>query len=170
LAEAGYPKGLDLVLSNRSVKLPYIDFGVYLVSAWRKIGVIAEHKLKESATWRKDNREHNFVVNVDPMGSPSKDPDASLQTFITGGSGNDAFISDPILDDLFKKQQVELDETKRIALVHEFQRRVLDQMYWMPGLYWKRQEARSHLIKNYEPMHYHHMNRRMEDVWLAAEK
>jgi peptide/nickel transport system substrate-binding protein len=170
LAEAGYPNGLKTVLSNRSVKLPYIDFGVYLVSAWRKIGVIAEHKLKESATWRKDNREHNFVVNVDPMGSPSKDPDASLQTFITGGSGNDAFISDPIIDDLFKKQSLELDEKKRLAMVHEIQRRVLDQMYWIPGLYWKRQEARSALIKNYEPMHYHHMNRRMEDVWLAAEK
>ena len=62
------------------------------------------------------------------------------------------------------------DEKKRLKLVHEFQRRALDQMYWVPGLYWKRQEARSALIKNYEPMHYHHMNRRMEDVWLAAEK
>jgi peptide/nickel transport system substrate-binding protein len=169
LAEAGYPDGFKTVLSNRAIKLPYIDFGVYLVSAWKKIGVEAEHQLSESATWRKNNREHNFVINVDPMGSPIKDPDTELQTFITNGSGNDGLISDPVVDELFEKQKVELDEQKRIELVRQLQRRVLDKMLWMPGLYWKRIEVRSALIRNYEPMHYHHMNRRMEDVWLAKE-
>jgi ABC-type transport system substrate-binding protein len=143
--------------------------GVYLVSSWKKIGVEAEHLLKESAAWSKDNRAHNFVLNVDPMGSPSRDPDAMLQTFITNGFGNDGLISDPEVDALFEKQKVELDEQKRIELVQEAQRKILSKMLWMPGLWWKRIEARSALIKNYEPMHYHHMNRRMEDVWLAKE-
>lgn len=169
LAEAGYPNGFKTVLSNRALKLPYIDFGVYLISAWKKIGVHADHKLKESATWRKDNREHNFVVNVDPMGNPSRDPDAMMQTFITNGTGNDGQISDPKVDELFEKQKVELDEKKRIALVREAQKIIMGKVYWMSGLWWKRQETRSHLIKNYEPMHYHHMNRRMEDVWLAEK-
>jgi ABC-type transport system substrate-binding protein len=75
-----------------------------------------------------------------------------------------------VIDELFEKQKVELDEQKRIELVREAQRRILDQMYWMPGLWWKRIETRSALIKNYEPMNYHHMNRRMEDVWLAKEE
>jgi peptide/nickel transport system substrate-binding protein len=170
LAEAGYPDGFKTVLSNRAVKLPYIDFGIFLTSSWKKIGVEAEHKLKESASWRKDNNNHNFAINVDPMGNPSRDPDAMLQTFITNGFGNDGQISDPVIDDLFEKQKVELNEQKRIELVREAQRRILDQMYWMPGLWWKRIETRSALIKNYEPMHFHHMNRRMEDVWLAKEK
>jgi peptide/nickel transport system substrate-binding protein len=169
LTEAGYPNGFKTVLINRAIKLPYIDFGVYLISAWKKIGVDAEHKLEESATWRKDMREHNFALGVDPMGSPSRDPDAMLQTFITNGTGNDGLISDPVVDELFEKQKVELDEQKRIELVQEAQRRILDQMLWMPGLWWKRIEVRSYLIKNYEPMHFHHMNRRMEDVWLAKE-
>ncbi|MGQ4808237.1 Heme-binding protein A [Candidatus Entotheonellaceae bacterium PAL068K] len=169
LAEAGYPKGFKTVLSNRAVKLPYIDFGVYLISAWKKIGVEAEHKLEESATWRKNNRNHAFAIGVDPMGSPSRDPDAVLQTFITGGSGNDGWNSDPEVDALFEKQKVELDEQKRIELVREAQRHILGKMMWMPGLWWKRIETRSARIKNYEPMHYHHMNRRMEDVWLAEE-
>lgn len=169
LAEAGYPNGFKTVLSNRSVKLPYIDFGVYLTTAWKKIGVEAEHKLKESATWRKDNRAHNFAINVDPMGNPSRDPDAMLQTFITNGTGNDGLISDPEVDKLFEQQKVELDEQKRIELVREAQRKILDNMYWMPGLWWKRIETRSFRIKNYKPMHHHHMNRRMEDVWLAKQ-
>jgi peptide/nickel transport system substrate-binding protein len=169
LADAGYPDGFNTVLSNRAIKLPYIDFGVYLISAWKKIGVQAQHKLKESATWRKDNREHNFVLNVDPMGNPSRDPDAMLQTFITNGTGNDGLISDPAVDALFEKQKVELNEEKRIALVREAQKIVMGKVYWMSGLWWKRYETRSRLIKNYEPMHFHHMNRRMEDVWLAEK-
>ncbi len=169
LAEAGYPDGFKTVLSNRSIKLPYIDFGVYLTTAWKKIGVEAEHKLKESATWRSDNRAHNFVLNVDPMGNPSRDPDAMLQTFISDGTGNDGLISDPEIDKLFEQQKVELNEEKRIELVRQAQRIILDKMYWMPGLWWKRIETRSSRIKNYNPMHYHHMNRRMEDVWLTKK-
>jgi peptide/nickel transport system substrate-binding protein len=169
LAEAGYPNGFKTVLSNRAIKLPYIDFGIYLVSAWKKIGVEAEHELQESAAWIKSNRSHNYAIRVDPMGSPSRDPDAVMQTFITGGDGNDGWISDPVVDKLFEKQKVELDETKRIELVREAQRRILEKMLWMPGLWWKRIETRSARIKNYEPMHFHHMNRRMEDVWLAKE-
>ena len=48
LAEAGYPNGFKTVLTNRSIKLPYIDLGVYVISAWKKIGVEAEHKIEES--------------------------------------------------------------------------------------------------------------------------
>ena len=50
MAEAGYPNGFKTVLSNRAIKLPYIDFGVYLISSWKKIGVEAEHQLKEAYT------------------------------------------------------------------------------------------------------------------------
>ena len=169
LAEAGYPNGFKTQLSNRAIKLPYIDFGVYLTTAWKKIGVEAEHHLEESSTWLSSIRNNQFVVRVDPSGGASKDPDYQLRTYITGGDGNYGLISDPVVDDLYQKQQVELDEEKRIALVQDMQRRILGEMLWMPGLWWTRIETRSALIKNYEPMHTHHMNRRMEDVWLAKE-
>ncbi len=35
--------------------------------------------------------------------------------------------------------------------------------------WWTRIEARSSKIRNYEPLHFHHMNRRLEDVWLAKK-
>ena len=50
------------------MKLPYIDFGVYVVSAWKKIGVEAEHKLEESATWSKSRLTRDFELLVDPFG------------------------------------------------------------------------------------------------------
>ena len=53
-----------------------IDFGVYVVSAWKKIGVEAEHKLEESATWSKSRLTRDFELLVDPFGFAAEgDPD-----------------------------------------------------------------------------------------------
>ena len=71
LAEAGYPDGFKTVLLNRSIKLPYIDTGVYLVSAWKKIGIEAEHQLEESATWGKNRRTRDFEVLLESHGHVS---------------------------------------------------------------------------------------------------
>jgi peptide/nickel transport system substrate-binding protein len=170
LTEAGYPNGFKTVLTNRSVKLPYIDFGVYLVSAWKKIGIEAEHKLEESATWSKTRKSRDFEIMVDPFGSAAAgDPDEVLVKFTSGASNNWGRFNDAKVDELFKQQKVELDEQKRIQLVKELQRIVINNAWWLPGLFWTRIEVRSARIKNYEPHHSHWMNRRLEDVWLAAK-
>jgi peptide/nickel transport system substrate-binding protein len=170
LVEAGYPQGFKTVLTNRSIKLPYIDLGVYIVSAWKKIGVEAEHKIEESATWTQTRRDRDFELLVDPFGSNAGgDPDEMLSKFVTGSSDNWGRFSDPEVDALYKQQQVELDAQKRIALVKEIQRKVISKANWLPGLWWTRIEVRSAKIKNYEPLHGHWMNRRLEDVWLAQK-
>jgi peptide/nickel transport system substrate-binding protein len=171
LAEAGYPNGFKTVLSNRAVKLPYIDFGVYIVSSWKKIGVEADHQLEESAAWSKSRRTRNFVAAVDPFGSSGAgDPTELFRRFTTGDSANYSRFSEPEADVLFEKQKVELDEKKRIQYVKDFQRKILEKAHWLPGLWWTRIEVRSSLIKNYEPQHSHWMNRRLEDVWLAQKE
>lgn len=168
LAEAGYPNGFQTVLTNRSVKLPYIDFGVYLVSAWKKIGIEAEHRLEESATWSQTRKNRDFELLADPYGSSAAgDPDEILIKFTSEASNNWGRFKEPVADELFKKQKVELNEQKRIQMVKEIQKAVLQKMYWIPGLWWTRIEVRSARIQNYEPHHSHWMNRRLEDVWLA---
>jgi peptide/nickel transport system substrate-binding protein len=170
LTEAGYPDGFKTVLTNRSIKLPYIDLGVYIVSAWKKIGVQAEHKVEESATWTDNRRNRAFELMVDPYGSAAAgDPDEMLGKFITGYSENYGRFSDPEVDALYDQQKVELDPQKRIELVKEIQRKVIGRSWWLPGLWWTRIEVRSAKIKNYEPHHNHWMNRRLEDVWLAQK-
>jgi peptide/nickel transport system substrate-binding protein len=170
LTEAGFPDGFKTVLTNRSVKLPYIDLGVYLISSWKRIGIEAEHKIEESATWSKTRRTRDFEILVDPYGSSAAgDPDEVLTKFITGGSPNWGRFSEPEADRLFELQKVERDEQKRIQQVKDLQRAVMQKVWWIPGLYWTRIEVRSARIQNYEPHHSHWMNRRLEDVWLAQE-
>src|SRR5262245_60871001 len=95
LAEAGYPNGLKVVLKNRNVKLPYQDFAVYVIQEWRKIGVEAEHRPLETATWYSDGRDKgNFELMVFPAGGFIDDPDQLLAPYITGGSRNWGRFSD----------------------------------------------------------------------------
>jgi peptide/nickel transport system substrate-binding protein len=168
LAEAGYADGFQTVLTNRNIKTPYIDFAVYLISAWKKIGVETEHKLEETATWSQSRVSRDFELMVDPYGSATVgDPDEMLDKFVTGTLENYGRMSDPVVDALFQQQAQEMDAQKRIALVKELQRRVLEKVWRIQGLWYRRLEVRSAKIRNYEPQPSHHMNRRFEDVWLA---
>ncbi len=170
LAEAGYPNGFKTVLMNRSIKLPYIDMGVYLVSAWKKVGIEAEHKLEESASWTKSRNNRDFEVMVDPFGTVGvADPDELLVKFTTGSFLNYGRFSEPVADKLFNLQKVELDEQKRVQLARDMQKEIMKKAWWLPGLWWTRAEVRSSRIRNYEPQPNHWMNRRLEDVWLAGK-
>src|SRR5437016_3352794 len=170
LAEAGYPDGFKTVLLNRSIKLPYIDMGVYLISAWKKVGIEAEHRLEESATCSKSRSGRDFALLLDPMGTSAvADPDELLVKYITGGSENWGRFSDPVIDKLFEQQKVELDEQKRIQLAKDMQKETMKKAWWLPGLWWSRAEVRSSRIRNYDPHPNHWMNRRLEDVWLSEK-
>lgn len=170
LAEAGYPDGFKTVLTNRNVKLPYIDLAVYLISAWKKVGVEAEHKLEESATWSQTRVSRDFELLVDPYGSQTVgDPDELMDKFTSGGQENWGRFKEPMADAVFTQQAREMNEEKRIQLVKEQQKVILDKMWWIPGLWWTRVEVRSARIRNYEPQPSHWMNRRLEDVWLAEK-
>jgi peptide/nickel transport system substrate-binding protein len=170
LAEAGYPDGFKTVLTNRNVKLPYIDLAVYLISAWKKVGVEAEHKLEESATWSQTRVSRDFELLVDPYGSATVgDPDEMMDKFTSGGQENWGRFKEPTADALYTQQAREMNEEKRAQLVKEQQKVILDKMWWIPGLWWTRTEVRSARIRNYEPQPSHWMNRRLEDVWLAEK-
>jgi hypothetical protein len=62
-----------------------------------------------------------------------------------------------------------MNEQKRIQLVKEIDKRVLEKVWRIQGLWYMRLEVRSDRIRNYEPQPSYWMNRRFEDVWLAEK-
>ena len=167
MTEAGYPNGFKTVLTNRNIKLPYVDLGVYVISRWKQIGVEAEHKLEESATWSKTRVSRDFELLLDPYGGVVGDPDELLVRFTTGASGNHGRFSDPVVDALFQQQAQEMNEQKRIEIVKEIDKRILEKVWRIQGLWTNRMEVRIAQIRNYEPHPSHWANRRFEDLWLA---
>ena len=169
LAAAGYDaqNPLKLVLKNRSVKLPYIDFGVYVISAWQKVGIQVEHRLEETAAWRSSERNHDFEVIVAPFSDYADEPDIQLSRYLTESPQNYASMADPTFDTLYEQQSRELDPQKRIAIVKEMQRIVLGKSYYLAGLWSSRAVVHTAEVQNYVAQPSHYTNQRLQDVWLA---
>jgi len=170
LAEAGYPNGLKVVLKNRNVKLPYQDFAVFLIQEWRKIGVEAEHRPLETAAWFSDvQNTGSFELSVAPTVEYADDPDQFLGRYVTGSTQNWGRFSEPRVDDLFSRQARTLDPHERKRLVNELEKIVLENAYYMPGLWWTRKVVHWTKMRNYVAPPNHYTNQKLQDVWLAAD-
>jgi len=167
LAEAGYPNGFKTVLTNRNVRLPYQDWAVYVIQEWRKIGVEAENRPVETAAWYTALRGHGQLRGRCPghrrVRRRSRPVPQSL---------HDRRLVElrPLLrsgaHDLFARQARSIDPAERKKLVHEMQRRVLDQAYYAPGLWWTRRVVHLSKVKNYVAPPSHYTNQKLQDVWL----
>jgi peptide/nickel transport system substrate-binding protein len=170
LAEAGYPNGFKVVLKNRNIKLPYQDFAVYVIQEWRKIGIEAEHRPLETASWYADGRDQgNFELMVFPTGAFVDDPDQLLAPYVSGSPQNWARYSNPAIDDLYARQARTLDPAERRRLVIELQKLVLDNVYYVPGLWWSRNVVHWAKMRNWTAPPSHFTNQKLQDVWLAED-
>ncbi len=170
LAEAGYPNGFKLVLKNRNIKLPYQDFAVFVIQEWKKIGVEADHRPLETAAWFADGRDTgNFEAIVFPPVEFMDDPDLWLGIYTTGDKRNWGRFSDPRVDDLFQREARTLDPAERKKLVNEAEKIVLDNAYYIPGLWWTRNLVHLSKVKNYVPPPNYYSNQKLQDVWLSED-
>ncbi len=170
LAEAGYPNGLKVVLKNRNVKLPYQDFAVFVIQEWRKIGIEVDHRPLETAAWFNDGQNTgNFEAIVAPGVEYMDDPDQFLGRYVPGSTQNWGRFSDPRIDDLFARQARILDPHERKKLVNEIEKVVLENAYYLPGLWWTRNVVHWAKVKNYVAPPNHYSNQKLQDVWLSED-
>ena len=170
LTEAGYPNGLKVVVKNRNVKLPYQDFAVFLIQEWRKIGIEVENRPLETAAWFADGQDTgNFELIIAPTVEFMDDPDQFLGRYVTGSTQNWGRFSDPRIDDLFSRQARSLDAGERKKAITELQKIVLENAYYMPGLWWTRNVVHWAKLKNYVAPPSHYTNQKLQDVWLAED-
>jgi len=170
LAEAGYPNGFKAMLKNRNVKLPYQDFAVFLIGEWKKIGIEVEHRPLETAAWFSDGQDTgNFELIVAPTVEFSDDPDQFLGRYATGSTQNWGRFSDPQVDDLFSRQARSLDPAERKKLITQLEKRVLENAYYVPGLWWSRNLVHWTKVKNYVAPPNHYTNQKLQDVWLSED-
>jgi len=168
LTEAGYPNGFKTILKNRSVRVPYVDFGTFVIQEWRKIGIEVEHRPLESASWFADGRDTaSFELIVSPSFNFMDDPDQFLARYTTGDSNNWGRFSDPRIDDLFARQASALDPAERKKLINEIERIVLGHVYYIPGIWWARSVVHWAKVKNYVAPPNHYSNQKLQDVWLS---
>ncbi len=169
LAEAKVPEGFEFTLKNRNIQMPYQYVGVFLIDQWRQIGLNVRHVVQETAPYFADMRAGNFEASVDFNCDSYDDPDQQLQKFISADKSpiNNGGYIDRTLDRLFLEQSRTQSPEKRLQLVRQFEKRVLDEKAWqMYVLWWKRIIPYWAKLKGFiaGPSHY---LVDLEDVWIS---
>jgi peptide/nickel transport system substrate-binding protein len=169
LHEAGQ-SGMSFTLLNRNIAMPYTPVGVFLVDQWRQIGVNVKHEQLDTklylAAQQKDNATYDASLdfNCDFM----DEPNLQLLKYLSHDRSpiNYAGYTDRKLDELYDLQSVELDAKKRFALLREFERRVLEEAYIVPTIWWHRIIVQNKDFMDWEITPSHYLNQDLADVWL----
>jgi peptide/nickel transport system substrate-binding protein len=157
LAEAGFPQGFETQLNcpnNRYVNDEEICQAV--VSMWAKIGVRAKLLTESFSTFSPKIQGFQYQTFLYGWGVPTYDALYVLQALVrtrTGGAdgnGNYWKLSDPRLDTFIDDIKVELDTTKRNALINSVLTRVRDEHLFIPIHYQVRPWA---MKKNVDTVH-----------------
>ena len=166
LAEAGVP-ALKFRIVNRSVPNPYLSAAVFLIDQWRQIGVSVENAQMPDSAYNTSINEGSFDVAIDFQGDAVDEPDFQLARYQSSSlSDNRARYTDPVIDDLYRRQSQEIDPAKRRVLLRAFETRFLTEAYNVPILWWKRIVIRDKRIQGWTMLPSHLIGQDLETVWL----
>ena len=168
LKEAG-AEGLKFTLINRSVPEPFNPVGVYLIDQWRQIGVSVEHSPLEVGRQKATLLAGNFDVGLDANCYDIDEPNSQLALYVSHDKSPINFnrSNDAVLDELFEKQKRATDEADRLRYVRAFERRLIEQSYSVPVVWWHRIVAHSSQVHGWKILPSHYLNQDLVDVWLA---
>jgi peptide/nickel transport system substrate-binding protein len=165
LAEAGVPN-LKFTLWNRNLAMPYTPGGIFLVDQWRQIGVQVEHKQSDTSPYIAAMSSGNFDVAIDFTNLFMDDSTLALAKFLSGSPQNMSRSKDPELDKLFDQHVRERDVEKRKALIRAFEKRLFEQAYQQPLLWWHRIVPSHKVVMGWNMSPSHLLGAQLEDVWL----
>ncbi|MFM9941963.1 MAG: ABC transporter substrate-binding protein [Hyphomicrobiaceae bacterium] len=167
LKEAGH-ENLKVRFLNRQLGQPFQPAGIYAVDQWRRVGIQAEHQELETKIYFDNLAKGDFDVAVNNISDFADDPSAQFNTLLSNKLSGVPYSrhSDDRLDELFIAQGREVDPAKRMAMVNEFEKRVLTQAYSFPLLWYQRIVANHKKVKGWHLQPSHFAGQTLVDVWL----
>ena len=120
----GPDKRLPIKISTRNIAL-YRDPAVILIDQLAEIYVAGELEVIETAVWPAKVARKQYTVGLNLTGSAVDDPDQQFyENYVCGSIRNYSGYCNPELDTLIDRQSVEVDQTRRKALVWEIDKRL----------------------------------------------
>jgi peptide/nickel transport system substrate-binding protein len=167
LADAGIPN-LKFTLHNRNLAMPYTPAGIFLVDQWRQVGVEVEHKQFDTAPYLATMNAGNHDVAIDFSNLFMDDSSLGLAKFlsVTRAPENRSRSKDPELDRLYDDHLRERDVEKRKAIIRAFEKRLFEQAYQQPLLWWHRIVATHKVVMGWKMSPSHNLGQDLAEVWL----
>ena len=167
LAEAGVPN-LKFTLWNRNLAMPYTPGGIFLVDQWRQIGVEVEHKQSDTAPYLANMTSGNFDVAIDFSNLFMDDSSLALAKYLSFDRApeNRSRSRDAELDKLYDEHMRERDPEKRKAMIRAFEKRLFEQGYQQPLLWWHRIVLTHKIVMGWKMSPSHNLGQDLAEVWL----
>jgi peptide/nickel transport system substrate-binding protein len=167
LKEAGVPD-LKFTLHNRNLAMPYTPAGIFLVDQWRQIGVSVEHKQFDTAPYLATMNAGNHDVAIDFSNLFMDDSSLGLAKYLSVSRApeNRSRANDPELDSLYDQHMRERDPEKRKALIRAFEKRLFEQAYQQPLLWWHRIVPSHKVVMGWKMSPSHNLGADLGEVWL----
>lgn len=133
LAEAGLPNGFKTTLFTPEGRYPMDKQVTEVVQGMLKeVGIDAEIKVLDWGAYQEATTSGEetelFLLG---KGSPSGDPDFDLDlSFRTGGRMNNAFYSNPVVDQWLDEQKTSTDQDFRAQVLYNIQKQINDDAAW----------------------------------------
>jgi peptide/nickel transport system substrate-binding protein len=167
LAEAG-ASNLKFTLHNRNLAMPYTPAGIFLVDQWRQIGVTVEHKQFDTAPYLATMNAGNHEVAIDFSNLFMDEPSLGLAKYVSfkRAPENRSRADDDELDKLYDAQVRELDANKRKDIIRAFEKRLFEQAYQQPILWWHRIVPTHKVVMGWKMSPSHNLGQDLGEVWL----
>jgi len=139
LAEAGYPNGEGFptltYITNPSQR--HEDTAQVIQNMWKEIGVNIDLQLLEWGIFltTRNRTTGSFEVARHAGAADYFDPDTYLGVYVANDPSNEAWIDDPEYDRLYYAAQNELDVAKRMQLMHDAERQLIQEKNWLIPLF-----------------------------------
>ena len=133
LAAAGYPNGFSASLCYNSYGSTTIsDIAELIAKSLKDVGIETKLDVKEYGAFIASCYLGKFDSLTYGPQTPFLEPDNFLSaTHLPGESKNQSHVDDPVLTDLLVRQRRTLDVAKRRDLLHEIQRYLAKQQYYV---------------------------------------
>lgn len=167
LKEAGVPD-LKFTLWNRNLAMPYTPAGVFLIDQWRQIGVTVEHKQSDTGAYLAHMNSGSHDVAIDFSNLFMDDSSLGLAKYLSldRSPENRSRSKDAQLDKLYDDHMRERDPAKRKALIQAFEKRLFEQAYQQPLLWWHRIVPSHKVVMGWKMSPSHNLGADLADVWL----
>jgi peptide/nickel transport system substrate-binding protein len=167
LKEAGQ-ENLKFVLWNRNLAMPYTPAGIFLVDQWRQIGVEVEHKQSDTGAYIAAMRAGNYEVAIDFSNLFNDDPTLSLTKYLSASKNplNLSRANDAEIDKLYELQLREADNKKRQGYIQALEKRLFEQAYQQPLLWWHRIVLSHKTVMGWKMSPSHNLGADLAEVWL----
>ncbi|MGA9013247.1 MAG: ABC transporter substrate-binding protein, partial [Acetobacteraceae bacterium] len=129
LAEAGHPGGFDAGFYTCDVA--YANLGEAALNYLGEVGIRAKLRPLERAAFFRGYADKKYKNIIQGASGAFGNAATRLEEFVVKG-GNYAYGSYPEIDELFPLQAVELDRTKRAAILTKMQHLLDDRTMYVP--------------------------------------